>query len=980
MNSGITDYLEELANYASVVRVPGLDVASAPIPIADIFVEIQIHEEGRASNGCVKKRNTDLEESVSGLKPKTLPEPALGAFARERRMVILGEPGQGKTTLLRQYAASLAANWANGPLPLLVELGRVRAATPEASRDFAWLYARLPEPLKQALGDVGWQVISGALRAGNATVLLDGFDELGADAQHQVGELAATLRAGQVVLSSRPHIYRLQPLPNFKEYKLGEPSSQQVEQLATSVCRVLGSQFGTDGELALRKVLSVAHSPAGAIARNPLLLSFMCLTAVKRMVEGKLEAFPARPAPLIGECVDALVEWHRTYKLNSRWPKELLATSVMRILAPLALASFRDRSGIVSQKTIDELDPPERRAFLSHFLDARFVERRDRGYVFPLETLREYFAALALAASPDPYAEVKQYLHRPEWKQVIVYTAANLQYARAATLDLVSPRIISTLVRWSGTLARVGGALLGKSLGQTDPIQVEGEAVKTVLEQISPLLQGRLEVWLAKSRRSAEFFISSIWKHHCRWRWRSYEQILGRDLRLAGYCLGGVAVCPEKLARELVSSLSKRARERDEFVAALGEAARNAAARARLLELVRGPETEDFSLAARVRALATVAVEPEVQQRLLAILRATYWIDSSDWRRQAATEALVTTAAVPEIRRSLVELMRDKGTPGLAAAAASVLARATSEPGVRQSLLDLTRDNELQVRAVAALSKVAAEPEVRRRLLDLACGENLATRTAATLALGACAPESEVQRLMRDTLNQDSSTRGQAAEALGALASRPDVRRRLLQLTYDNQYVACPAARSLATFASEAQVKRRLLELTNRKENESVREAAAKALASAVYDSEVQERLLELAGDDFEHVHAAAVRALAPVVSAPDVQRRLLELTRDNTWGVRQEAVLALAPVVSAPDVRQRMVELMRDKRMWVRRWAAQALKGWAGPVPDLLLMRVGRLARKYPGSVAPTLEAFVQRCEEREHEGHGRAASATGH
>lgn len=969
MNSEIAAYLGELTNYTSAVRVPGLDIASLPVPLADIFVELQVQAQDVGLGGRYDKSNSNRKEAEPTRSQITLPELALGALARERRMVILGEPGQGKTTLLRQYAALLAANGASGPLPLLVELGRVRAATSEAGLNSAWLYARLPDPLKQALGEEGRQLISEALRAGNAIVLLDGFDELAEDAQHQVSELTSTLKVAKVILSSRPHVYRLQPLPEFVEYKMGEPSSKQIEQLATSVCRALESQFGTDVGPALRKVISVARGQTGGMARNPLLLSFMCLTAVKRMVEGRLEAFPARPAPLIGECVDALVEWHRTYKLNSRWPKELLAASVMRILSPLALATFRDRTGAVSQKTIDELDARDRRAFLTHFLEARFVERRDQDYVFPLETFREYFASLALAASADPYAEVKDFLHQPDWKQVIVYTAANLQNKPAAKLDLISPRIVSALVHSSGTLVRVAGALLGKSLGQVDPVEAEVEAVKIVLEQLSPMLQGRLEVWLARSRRTTEFYLSSIWKRHCRWRRWRYEDILGRDLRLTGYCLGNVAGCPKELAEDVVNLLSRRARESDDFAAALGEAARNSDARARLLDLVRGPRSEDFTLAASVRALATVAFEPEVQQCLLEILRARCLLTSIDWLRQAATEALATAVSDSGLRCTLQEMTLDKEKPDLAALAARVLANATSEPAVRQLLLDLMQDKKLQVMAAKALSKVPTEPEVRRRLLDLCCAEDSSTRTAAVLALGTSTPGPEVQRLLQSTLDPHFSIGVAALEALGTLATRPDVRQKLLQLTHDNQYVACKAILSLATVASDPEVKRRLIQLTHRKEGVQVRITAVKALASEVSEPDVQQHLLELAGDDFDGVHKEAVHALVAVVSTPEVQRRLLELTGDKKWGVRQEAVSALATVISVPGVRQRMVELLHDKRIWVRRTAAQALNGWTGPVPTSLLKRIGRLARKYPASVAPTLEVLVRRREEKKRE-----------
>lgn len=106
-------------------------------------------------------------------------------------------------------------------------------------------------------------------------------------------------------------------------------------------------------------VLRVANSSGATMARNPLILSFMCLTAIQRQAEGRLEDFPTRAAPLIGECVDALVKWHSIHKVYSGWPDSLLAPTVTRVLAPLALGTFKDGSGVIKERSLDELGDDE---------------------------------------------------------------------------------------------------------------------------------------------------------------------------------------------------------------------------------------------------------------------------------------------------------------------------------------------------------------------------------------------------------------------------------------------------------------------------------------------------------------------------------------------------------------------------------------------------------------------------------------------
>jgi predicted NACHT family NTPase len=331
----IDAYLGALREYAGEVRIPGLDISSRPIPIDQIFIEPRL---------TLTERPTPPENTRAGLQdPTSEPlESASAVLAREQLVVLLGEPGRRKSTLLRQYAWKLASDADCNRVPILVELGRKPERTQDASAGFAWLYERLPELVRAKLGQHGWSHLGTIINCGKASVLLDGFDELGRDGQRQVCELIPALKGNKVVLASRPREYRLTPLAGFKVYDLLELTPKQTEALARTAVEVLARQYGEmDYQIPLQTLVEFCHGAAQSMARNPLLLSFMCLTAISTYARSGEIKLPTRPIPLIRECIEALVTWQRDHRPGLRWPDTLTSKEVIATLGKLALGTFK---------------------------------------------------------------------------------------------------------------------------------------------------------------------------------------------------------------------------------------------------------------------------------------------------------------------------------------------------------------------------------------------------------------------------------------------------------------------------------------------------------------------------------------------------------------------------------------------------------------------------------------------------------------
>src|SRR5262249_50446432 len=131
------------------------------------------------------------------------------ALSRTSRLFIRGEAGSGKTTLLKWIAVRSALGelpssleaW-NSSVPFFISLRRY------VDRELPSL-EQFPESIGRFIADeMPKGFVLGHLRAGRATVLVDGVDEFPesrrADARRWVDELIAAFPDARYVITSRP--------------------------------------------------------------------------------------------------------------------------------------------------------------------------------------------------------------------------------------------------------------------------------------------------------------------------------------------------------------------------------------------------------------------------------------------------------------------------------------------------------------------------------------------------------------------------------------------------------------------------------------------------------------------------------------------------------------------------------------------------------------------------------------------------------
>ncbi len=217
-------YRESIADRCGVVPLQSVDVSPSggqakPLSLAEIYISLDT-----SKHAPVERIEAALEKAARGefdglpelqaadreaeRERETRPVSALEATVLNRCLVVIGEPGSGKSTFLDHLTWALALRrWDCLPgwparegnaLPVPVTLRKFarwlaeQDKPPEACARLLWDYIEhemVQRQLKPAVG-----VLESALEDGRAIVLLDGLDEVPADDEALLGVVKTTVQ------------------------------------------------------------------------------------------------------------------------------------------------------------------------------------------------------------------------------------------------------------------------------------------------------------------------------------------------------------------------------------------------------------------------------------------------------------------------------------------------------------------------------------------------------------------------------------------------------------------------------------------------------------------------------------------------------------------------------------------------------------------------------------------------------------------
>nr|WP_310486828.1 HEAT repeat domain-containing protein [Chamaesiphon sp. VAR_69_metabat_338] len=844
-------YLKQLARRVDDVKfvgiaVPGEEVEKQEV-LAQIFVMPDVREERSRSLPQLSTPERAFMEAMSRLNPyspdpqritirvngqenslleeqkawatrdRSAPRiPAQAVINNQKKAVVLGAPGSGKTMLASYFALMLCQS-----NPNQIGLPAEDDWLPVVVRIQDWIlqpkmglleYLRSNAEANLACKELPTGFFEHWLDRGKALILLDGLDEVVDEAQRRkVAEQIETFlhqyQDNPAVITSRPAGYRWDffNLDEFPHYTL---ESFDDKQVATFIDHWYDSRLKDDPAQAERRKADLQkaftrNERIRLLAKNPLLLTIITL------IHRYQAELPRQRCKLYEKAVETLLtSWDsgKEIKLYSQVLLFLKSDDLLYILKKLAYwihtqgSTGETEGGTLIDKdelirwlrkeiqTLKKCEAHEAKGEAERFID--FIQRRtgllneqgrDR-YAFVHKTFQEYLTAEEIFDRADVeddtdiiLAHFRQHLHDQHWREVLLLLVSKLKGKKAQ------------------------------------------KAIREVLEAGS-----------------------------------EYEQWLHRDLLFAGWCLTEdppeLSVVAADWVGDILDRLvglsvcdsarigSKISNEVEKILHCLGETNLEQVSLEKLQ--AHGDRIDRFQL---LKFQAALGLEAAAISQLLVLLSD----ENSDVRYPAAGALGHLGNTSPEVVSGLLALCDDKNHFVCACAAEALGKLGNTSPEVVSRLLALCNDKDWYVRERAAEALVQlgnTSSEVVSRLLVLLDNEDWSARyhTAGTLGkLRNTSPE-VVSRLLVLLDDEDSLVRYGATSALVQLGNTsPEVMSGLLALLDDEQsFLRFRAAEALGKLGNTSlEVMSGLLALLD-DEDSLVRSGAKSALVQLAKTSD----------------------------------------------------------------------------------------------------------------------------------------------
>ncbi|MFC4069076.1 HEAT repeat domain-containing protein [Actinoplanes subglobosus] len=559
------------------------------VPLQEIFVPPEVRAEPppielprELVRRLVERGEADAGELPPGVDADTLDRirrahreqpavPVTTVVAEEpgRGLVLLGDPGSGKSTVARWLTLTLASSASpGGTLPVLVEL-RAYAGNRWQSGTLLDLIERLGESGGHGLPRA---VLEDHLRSGGpALVIFDGLDEifdprLRDEVADEIAGFAARFPSARVVVTSRVIGYRRTTFDreHFRTFLLQDLDRPRIEQFLTSWYRLAAPPAEAD-PLRDRLLAAIDGTPAVAeLAGNPLLLT---ITAVL----GRNRDLPRDRRDVYDHAIGVLVaQWDPSRHLHddrhTREHLDLGARDRLALLRRIARRMQDAPAGLAGNHLLDTdligetagylrdehgLSPGRAKAVATAITD----EFRTRNFIlshygagvygFVHRAFLEYLAAADILDRGTAEQVYEQHRHDPTCEETLVLLAGMVDAPRAGR---IVDRLLTADPHWfrgrprSGRAAEPRGILLAlRCLGEIrDPAALPRQraaaagTVITLLEHIAESRAWRTDPLVVAVLRTAGPLLARIGRHDSRIRDRVRDWYLmrGRFLRI----------------------------------------------------------------------------------------------------------------------------------------------------------------------------------------------------------------------------------------------------------------------------------------------------------------------------------------------------------------------------------------------------------------------------------------------------------------
>jgi len=409
-------------------------------------------------------RNSDKRRLRIG---ECLTEDGIEVANKNQYLIVLGNPGAGKSTFLRSLGLEAlkedAGRFQHHCIPVMLELKRF------ASNEVDFISA-IAEELTHFGFPPSKEFATKALEEGKLLVLLDGLDEVPNQFTNSVMDgidnLVTRYENNRFIASCRIAAYRSNFQHDFKVIELADFDDDQIKQFINNWFNSELDKQSKTAEKCWETLSHESNRAAKELAQTPLLLTFLCLVYNRR------QSFPPTRSRLYNKALDILLEeWAAEKRLQQEPIYEGLHTDLEKVmLAEIAYKGFKDDQLFFDEQHIvksitdflaDSVDNPK-------YLDGKkilnaitaqqgiLVQRAESIYSFSHLTIQEYLTAQYISNDHSRIKElVAKHLTDKRWQEVFLLVAGLkddasklLKLMERATQGFINTDKLHNLLAW----------------------------------------------------------------------------------------------------------------------------------------------------------------------------------------------------------------------------------------------------------------------------------------------------------------------------------------------------------------------------------------------------------------------------------------------------------------------------------------------------------------------------------------------------
>ncbi|MCB0294989.1 MAG: NACHT domain-containing protein, partial [Calditrichaeota bacterium] len=447
-------YLQQLRRHCRRVdleTILDMPAASRLLQLDEVYVNLdtttRMDRQGRILTGT--------EKAVSGKDDdeKSVPLPAMQAAGRFAKLLLLGDPGGGKSSLMKILCIQLANTCLNGDappegfqqdlLPVLISLRHLAPRLKDLALDdlshedrIAQLRPLLQEQFRETLHRIDAESfregLQEALRAGRCLLILDGLDEVPFDQRGRIRLAVQVLLElyplERVIITCRKNSYRENDFPGYEVLTLARFDRPKIDNFITAWYETQ-QQIGRVDKLEKAEktadlkeaILQSDDDTLLNLAENPMMLTTMA------MIHQKRARLPRERVRVYQEAVDLLlIRWQEQKTGKDKIPVSLALKAFLqdpnRLRDTVELLAYETHRSGKDKKTADLsyykalklLSREEHLNDLQLAMDfLNYIDQRsglmvgqggsddDITFTFPHRTFQEYLAGCYLARRSD---------------------------------------------------------------------------------------------------------------------------------------------------------------------------------------------------------------------------------------------------------------------------------------------------------------------------------------------------------------------------------------------------------------------------------------------------------------------------------------------------------------------------------------------------------------------------------------------------